>query len=193
MEEKINDYLNSLTEALLYVDAEDSNEINKIEKEYNCSIVVYIEKHNVLQFTYYYEITIPDYKEKYFVEIEDGINRGTLIVSEGFDCNTREKTKIISVLKDIIFDEEEFFNWYKRNNYNVVFVYSSLHTAQNYFNNEKNNILKIYSEQNYDNYFTGGGTIKTDKYYQNKFELFSVNGIFWKEIYEEKEVDRNFV
>src|SRR5574343_195851 len=57
---KLNKYLNDLTEALLYIDAEDSKEINQIEKEYNCSIIVYIEKHNVLQFTYYYEITIPD-------------------------------------------------------------------------------------------------------------------------------------
>ncbi len=57
----------------------------------------------------------------------------------------------------------------------------------------KPKLFELHRKQNYDNYVTGGGTNKTDKYYKDERIKLSDMGVFWEYIYEEKEVDCNFI
>jgi hypothetical protein len=46
--------------------------------------------------------------------------------------------------------------------------------------NNRDSILKLIKNQNYDNYVTGGGTTKTDRYYDQKKSELNERGLFWK-------------
>ncbi len=66
-----------------------------------------------------------------------------------------------------------------------------LKKARIIFEREKSKILDLYNKQNYDNYVTGGGSTYTDNYYKEQFKKYTDNGLYWKLIYKEVEVDRN--
>lgn len=68
----------------------------------------------------------------------------------------------------------------------------SLEKAEILLSNHRNEILKLYKEQNYDNYVTGGGTNKTDSYYEKKISELHDSGIFWKFITRTEETVANF-
>lgn len=159
--------LDDLVENLCHVDIKGTENFSELNKEYNCTIRVSIEKHNVLQYTYYYEIDF-GLEENYFIEIESGISNGTKINSQEWGVSTKPKSKEIEVLKDVIFNEEKFLIWFNskyRTTDNLDFVKRK---AIAIFENNKSELLKLHREQSYDDYVTGGGTNKTDSYYKNK-------------------------
>lgn len=59
------------------------------------------------------------------------------------------------------------------------------------FEKFKPEILKNLKEQNYDNYVTGGGTIKTDNYYNKKKNDLESKGVFW--VVKYKEIETNVI
>ena len=104
---KENIDIEMFVDSLSEIDPKCSSEVKELEKIFNCKIQCDIEKHNQLQYTYYYEI---DFKvdEKFFVEIESGINNGTQVNSEKWGYNTKPTTRIERVLKDIILDTSSY-------------------------------------------------------------------------------------
>ncbi len=181
--------LDDLVENLCHVDAKNTEDFSELNKEYNCKIEVSIQKHNVLQYTFYYEIDF-GLEENYFVEIESGISNGTQINSQEWGNSTKPKSEEIEVLKDVVFCEEAFDKWYYGNSENKDFVKRK---AIAIFENNKSELLKLHREQSYDDYVTGGGTNKTDSYYKNKKNELREKGVFWEYVYETKEVDCNFI
>lgn len=181
-------------EKLCGIDVACKVEISELETEFSCRISIDTEKHNQLQYTHYYEVDF-NKEECFFVEIENGINNGTVLISAEWGISTKKSTKIVEVLKDVVFDEEAFGKWYEKmyqghQKENKEF---SIRKGKAILNSYKSELLDLHRKQNYDNYVTGGGTNKTDKHYQSKFDKISDLGVFWKYIYEEREVDCNFL
>lgn len=181
--------IEKLIEDICFVDPKQATEIEKLEKDYECEISCEIEKHNVLQHTYFYDIDFGK-EENFYIEIESGINNGTQLNSAEWGINTLSKTKTIEVLKDVIFNDEAFDRWYMGKDENKSFTKQK---AELIFEREKHKLIELHRKQSYDNYVTGGGTNKTDMYYKDERSKLSELGVFWEYIYEDKEVDCNFV
>jgi len=160
-------------EELCEIDPNYESEIKALEEKYNCVIDCSIEKHNVLQYTYFYDVDF-NKDENFFVEIESGINNGTQMNSAEWGSNTKEETKTVEVLKDIKLDE----NFYKSGSI-------LKRKAQALLNTNKQKLFDFHRQNNYDNYVTGGNSkMKLDP-------LLSQLQLDY--IYEEQEVDCNFV
>lgn len=182
--------IEKLIEDLCFVNPKyDKSDIERIEKEFNCEISCSTEKHNELQYTYFYDIDFGK-EENFYIEIESGINNGTRVNSAEWGTNTLSNTKTIEVLKDVIFNEEKFDDWYSGKEESRAFVKLK---AKAIFEREKHKLIELHRKQGYDNYVTGGGTNKTDKYYKDERSKLSEIGVFWEYVYEDKEVDCNFV
>lgn len=171
------------------VDPKYKTEIGALEKEFNCKITCDIEKHNALQFTYYFDVDFGK-KENFYAEIESGISNGTRINSADWGINTKPTSKTVEVMKDVVFNEEAFNAWYSGKEENRGFTKVK---ALIFFERYKPELLTLHKNQNYDNYVTGGGTNKTDDYYKSRKNELSELGVFWEYIYEDKEVDCNFI
>ena len=169
--EKIN--TNDFVDELCGIDPNCKSEIKTLEEKYKCEISCDIEKHNVLQYTYFYEVDF-GCEENFFIEIESGINNGTQLNSEEWDVDTKEKTKTIEVLKDFVLD----MNFYEEGSFLAK-------KAQAVLNANKSKLFEFHRQNNYDNYVTGGHSkAKLDP-------LFSQ--LHLENVYEEKEVDCNFI
>lgn len=189
---KESQYLNNLIEALF--ESSTKEEILRMQKKYHCDIYMSKEKHNALQYTYYFEITSELIKGELYLEIESGISNGTLLVNYSFITDLKPTSRTVDVLKGVVFSEKGFENWisvYK--NMTDVRKNQLRQIAESLFTNNKDKILRLYKNQNYDNYVTGGGTNKTDKYYDDEIQLLKDRGCFWECVYEEIETDINFV
>lgn len=151
-------------------------------KKYHVNISQSVEKHNVLQYTHYVEIESALLNVVLFLEIENGINNGTVLREFSFESDMIPDSRIIDVLDDVVLDELE----YKIGRF-------SLEKAKAVFPQYKSEIIKKLKNQSYDNYVTGGGTSKTDKHYNDFFNSLENMGLFWKAIYVQKEVDLNIV
>lgn len=193
---KGTDTFDLIEELTYYNHFDDKNKQQRrdIENRYNLEhLDVKVEKHHQLQYTYYYEI---DFGERYpilSVEIESGINNGTQINHIGWDSSTLSYNKTIEVLKDVIFNDEEFNAWCKEEGVAEEDKSQLRAIAVSLFERSKSEIMKANKNQSYDNYVTGGGTIVTDKHYNNLYNQLKEKGVFWEFIYEEKEVDVNFI
>ena len=162
-----------LIEDLAIADPNYKNEITAIEKKYNCSIDCSIEKHNALQYTYFYEVDFGK-EEMFFVEIESGISNGTQLNNAEWGQNTMSRTKTVEVLKDIVLD----CDYYKSD----PFLKKK---AQAVLSANKSKLFEFHRQNNYDNYVTGGNSkLKLDSF---------LSQLQLKYIYEEQEVDCNFV
>jgi len=149
-----------------------NDDIEVLEKKYKCEISCSIEKHNVLQYTYYYEIDF-GLEENLFIEIESGINNGTQINSEQWGYDTKTNTKVVSVLTDIVLD----MDFYKEG-------YLTTRKAEAVLSANKNKLFEWHRQNSYDNYVTGGNSkMKTEPL---------LSQLHLNYIYEEKEVDRIF-
>jgi len=139
------------------------------------------EKVHALQENVFITIT-SDFGMDLSLEFENGINNGTRFNDYSFSQDLKPKSRTVEVLKDIEFDEERLLR---------LKPTASVYKARNNFNRVKKDILKNISEQNYDNYVTGGGTNITDRAYKAKQNEFEDTGAYYKCIYEEIEVDVN--
>ena len=158
---------------LIEIDPNYQNEIKELEEKYNCEISCDIEKHNNLQYTYFYEVDFK-YEENFFVEIENGINNGTQLNNEEWGYDTKETTKTIDVLKDFILD----MNFYEKGSFLAKKAQAVLYA-------NKSKLFEFHRQNNYDNYVTGG---------HPKMELNTLlSQLHLENVYEEKEVDCNFI
>ena len=152
-----------------------------------------IEKIHSLQYVYYFTLSKTSENgtdETVTVTYENGINNGTQMEDyclEGSGVATPTTTR--SVLTDIEMDRHAVERW--ANNKNITNVNWEL--AEALLNNAKTEIMKLLNEQSYDYYVTGGGTSKISSHYREKLSKFHNRGLFWQCIYEEIEVDRNFI
>lgn len=175
-----------IIETLCYAD-DSPNSISEIEKEFGCKIVLTIEKHNVLQHTYFYEIDFGK-EENFYVEIESGINNGTQVNHSEWGVSTLKKTKIVEVLEDVVFDESAFDSWYGKGKGKAT----AKRKAKKLFEENKNKILELHRNKSYDNYVKGRDRKISDSY-EKEFSKLSKLGVFWKYIYKEKEVYCNLI
>lgn len=188
--EKSSTYLENLLEEVL--EFCDGN-FSSINKKYHCSVYVSKEKHNALQYTYYYSISSDLINGEINLEVESGINNGTVVNGYSFEGDLKPKSQTIEVMKDIIFNEEAFDWWFSQNNYDIEKRPLTLFKAKALFDNNKDTLLKLHKENSYDNYVTGGGTNVTDRHYDNSYQKLRDKNVFWKYVYEEIEADINWV
>ena len=168
---KIN--TNDFVDELCGIDPNYKSEIKTLEEKYECQISCDIEKHNVLQYTYFYEVDF-GCEENFFIEIESGINNGTQLNSEEWGVDTKETTKTIEVLKDFVLD----MNFYEEGSFLAK-------KAQAVLNANKSKLFEFHRQNNYDNYVTGG---------HSKMKLDPLlSQLHLENVYEEKEVDCNFI
>jgi len=153
-----------------------------IEKKYHCQIFFSKEKHNVLQYTYYFTITSLLVDAELNLEIESGINNGTQFNGYSFSGSLLPESRMVEVLKDVVLDKSKYAG-----------SRFSLQKARLVFPRYKEQILKLLKNRSYDNYVTGGGTEKTNKFYKTELDKIREFGIFWECIYEDVEADLNLV
>ena len=158
---------------LCEIDPNHESEIKALEEKYQCEINVDIEKHNVLQYTYFYDVDFRR-EENFFVEIESGINNGTQLNSEEWGVDTKETTKTINALKEVVLD----VNFYEDGSFLAK-------KAQAVLNANKSKLFEFHRKNNYDNYVTGGNS---------KMQLDPIlSKLHLEYIYEEEEVNCNFI
>lgn len=154
-------------------DDKDNKQIRRIEEELGIEYIdVSVEKHNQLQFTYYFDC---DYglNQNFFIEIENGINNGTQINRADWGSETKPESRTVEVLKDVILDNSEYPDLKERRK------------AQSLLNSNKQKFFDYHRQNNYDNYVTGGNS----KLNMNN----NISKLHVKYIYEEVEADVNFV
>lgn len=154
----------------------DNKEIRLIEKEFNIEYIsVSVEKHNVLQYTYYFEVDFGSDKSDqiFFIEIENGINNGTQINHADWINDTKPESRMIEILKDVVLDKSQYPDLKERRK------------AQATLNSNKQKFFEFNRQNNYDNYVTGGNSkLKIDKI---------LSQLHVEYIYEEIEVDVNLI
>ena len=164
---------NNFVDELCEIDPNYKNEVKALEEKYKCSISCDIEKHNALQYTYFYEVDF-GLDEEFFVEIESGINNGTQLNHEEWGVDSKSTTKTVEVLKDIVLD----MDCYEQGSFMAK-------KAQVILDANKNKLFEFHRKNNYDNYVTGGNSkLKLDPL---------LSQLHLDYIYEEKEVDCNFI
>lgn len=164
---------NNFVDELCEIDPNYESEVKALEEKYKCSISFDIEKHNSLQYTYFYEVDF-GLEDNFFVEIESGINNGTQLNHEEWGIDSKETTKIVEVLKDIVLD----MDYYEQGSFMAK-------KAQAVLDANKNKLFEFHRKNNYDNYVTGGNSkLKLDPL---------LSQLHLDYVYEEKEVDCNFI
>lgn len=167
------DKLDDLLDELMSTDPNYEKEIIALQEKYKCSISCDIEKHNVLQHTFYYEVDF-GIDENLFIEIESGINNGTQLNNDSWEVNTKPENRTAKVLKDIVLDDD----FYTKGSF-------LRKKAQAILDANKNKLFDFHRKNNYDNYVTGGNS---------KMKLDSLlSQLKLTYIYEEIQVDCNFV
>lgn len=166
--------IDGFVDELCHIHHSDKIEIKRLEEKYSCKIFLDVEKIHALQHIYYFEVDFGK-EENFFAEIESGINNGTQINNESWGYSSKEKTKIVEVLKDIVLDE----NYYKE-------MPILLRTkAQAVLSSNKQNLFNFHRQDAYDNYVTGGNS---------KMKLNPLlSQLRLNYIYEEKEVYKTFI
>lgn len=149
------------------------------------SLSLEVEKHGMLQHTLHMalskEVNGKD-DEEVNLEFEDGIDNGTVLRNHCLEgSSTMHSPKMVRVLVDLKYD------------FSLSNTKHSKELTESIFNDVKPDILEVYKKQNYDNYVTGGGSTKTSKHYRNELDKYHDRGFYWTCVYEEQEVDRNFI
>ncbi len=165
----------------------DSEPFEDFEKD-GVTVSCSREKINQLQ----ENVCVSIYNDDFEIELmyENGINNGTQLNDYAINPNDsmtnvkREYDVIIGLELDI----DAIDAWSRRTG-----IKYSITKAQALLDNETPEILKLIKDQNYDNYVTGGGTNKTDNYYQNKRNGLNDRGLYWKTKTKTHSVPANFV
>lgn len=121
--------------------------LDNIESKYECFVTFDVEKMNSLQLSYYYEFEFID--KILHVEVESGINRGTVIVDHSWESISEEMINKSDFVIDIEAEKEPWDNknlpdgdinqekdhiikFIKRGNYNNHPIYKSVYLDINY-------------------------------------------------------------
>lgn len=166
---------------VLYIIASDFDD-KVISEEYEVHIAR--EKIHQLQQNVFVTITSKNEEVELSLEFENGINNGTQLNEYVFGDTLKPSSRTVEVFKDIELDKERVLRYNPNAN---------LEKAQMMLNNYRSEIIKMNRNQSYDDYVTGGGTNKTDKYYKDFKDGLNNRGLFWQNIYEEVEADINWV
>lgn len=158
-----------------------------IQEKYGCDISISSEKINSLQYNHFYEISFNGIDDIFYVEIENGINNGTRINHAEWEYSSKPKSRTVEVIKEIIFDNDSFVEWYNKNYKDNSKLGFNRQKAKTLFEKHKNDIRCLYSNLNYDNYVTGGCSYSS--YYNDKFTELRNKGVFWKCEFDEIEAD----
>lgn len=139
------------------------------------------EKHDALNYTYHISLNkIDDEDEIVELSFYTGIDVGCELIDYSLSgLSLADRPNMQRVMYDLELD-------LSRMKQGV-----NLKLAQAMLDGNKKHIMEIYSKQNYDNYVTGGGTINTDKHYNNEFNRLNNIGLYWNCLYREEEFDRN--
>ena len=168
------DDVNAFVDDLCGIDLDCRTDIERMEEDYDCYITFCKEKVHALQYTYFLEIQFSNESRVLFIEIESGINNGTLVRSVKWDASTKNEKIKVNVLKDIRLDPR----FYEGNSLVKK-------KAQAIITVHKEEILDFHRKNDYDNYVTGGNS---------KLKLrHPLCDLRLEYIYEEIEADRNFV
>lgn len=140
------------------------------------------EKHDALNYSYHISLYRECDEHEIDVTFYTGIDVGCEMVHYSLEgeCVT-DKPMMVSVLVGLKLD------------WSMIDSKVNPKAAQSMLDGNNQHIMEIYSKQNYDNYHTGGGTIKTDSHYKDEFERFNKQGLYWTCVYEDQEFDRNLV
>lgn len=175
-------------------DDKDRKYLRQIEDKFKIEYIdLSVEKHNQLQYTYYFEIDFGENLPILSVEIENGINNGTRINHVDWGSSTLPESRTVEVLKDVIFCEESFNRWCDDKNISEDRKPKLKQVAVSLFERNKSELIQTNKNQSYDNYVTGGGTIVTNKHYKDFYSNLKDKSVFWQFVYEDREVDVNFV
>lgn len=189
---KIDDIINDLCEWNHHDDKEQKH-LRDLEKRHDVEYIsVTVEKHNQLQYTYYFELDFGTV-DIYNVEIENGINNGTQVNHQGWGSSTKPESYDVEILKDVIFSEEKFLKYCCEKNISDTDKNFVRIKAEAIFNQHKPELLKLHKDRNYDNYVTGGGTHKTESSYNDAYIKLKEKGVFWEYIYKTQKADPNFL
>lgn len=157
-----------------------------------------IEKINALNSYYYINLYNKELEAEINLEFGFGVDMQNELVEYSFDgTSSKYSIKTVTIIDNIILDEDKVKLHFKnseniiKNIPNEFLEENLLKKARIIFEREKSKILDLYNKQNYDNYVTGGGSTSTDNYYKEQFKKYTDNGLYWKLIYKEVEVDRN--
>lgn len=163
--------MDDIADALSYIS--EKYELPLIEKQFNCTISMDIEKHNSLQYTYYYDVDF-GLDENLIIEIESGISNGTQLNRCEWGDYVKDWSTTASVLKDIVL-------------YKTYYIEGSLlkMKAEAVLRSNKQKLFEFHRQNSYDNYVTGGNSKMKMDDLLSQLEL--------EYIYEEREVDRNFM
>ena len=149
-----------------------------------------IEKIHQLQETWYISLSKEngDCDEEVNLTYANGIDSGTELVDYDLDggCGV-PICKTIRVIKDVELNKEATERWVNLKGWEFTEITCRKYVAL--LSNYKDRILKMYKDESYDNYVTGGGTVNTKKHYKSITEELNNKGLFWDTIYEEIEVD----
>ncbi len=168
--------LDSILEQIIDNDFEDI-EIN------NYTITCSKEKVHQLQANICVSIEFADNEIE--LMYESGINNGTEL--NDYTINSKHSLTDVErhydVVIDVIVDYDRM---------DLLGVNYSKRKVEILLNNNKQELLSLVKNQNYDNYVTGGGTNKTNKYYKDKHEELNNKGLYFKYITETHTVMADF-
>lgn len=174
------------------------NDKNYIEYlgDWECSLN--IEKLSSLNFCYYIYFFNEKSEDEINIDFGFGVDMQNECTGYSFQgISSSYSDREIEILDDIILDTEEVINYFNntknliKNVPNEFLQENLIRKASIIFEREKDNILKLYSNRNYDEYVTGGGTSQIDSYYKDRLRGYNDKGIYWKCIYKTEYVDRN--
>lgn len=175
LKEYSEDDLNKV-EKLVYNALENWKSTSLYDDPWNISVSV--EKIHELQYIYHLNIYNDNNEDlDIYIEVENGINNGTVLLDYSFEGGSCPSTRYQDVLSDL---ELDWSSMDQRVNKTV---------ASMVFEKHKKDILEIHRKQSYDNYVTGGGTINTHKHYKNSFQKYYDMGLRWECVYKSIEVD----
>lgn len=161
----------------------DFDEMKLQSDEWEVSVSV--EKINQLQENVF--ITFIRNDDEFHLEYENGINNGTQLNDFSFESTLEPTSKTTEIVDDVVIDKEKIQQWNNAKQGKKVVI--NWDRIEMLFEKFKPEILKNIKEQNYDNYVTGGGTIKTDSHYKQKENDLENRGVFWVVKYKEIETD----
>lgn len=179
------DIINSFIDTKL----EDTDSCIETHGDWSCDLS--IEKVGTLDYNYFFEFTKDnDSQDTVCISFESGISNGTQMTDYSLDG----KSDISSNRSANVFSHIEI-NWHRYtpdgNPDSVdILLRKKLY---NFLENNKEEIEKIIRDEQYDKYQTGGGTLKTEQFYKERYQSFESKGFYWTRVFEEIEVDRTFI
>lgn len=116
---------------------------------------------------------------------ESGINNGTQL--NEYSINSESCLSNVYRFHEVVTDVEVDFETMDRMGVKYCKVKTEI-----MLQNNKSAILNLHSNQIYDNYVTGGGTNKTNEYYNSEIQKLNSKGLYWKYVSKTEAIKADF-